>query len=119
VLLLGRTIAQAGSHRLPTAAARVRAQVRSCGSLGEQSGIRQIVLRILRSLPPILIAPTAPHSSSTIQGWYNRPDIGYVPKRLGLTPPQETETKKLVLLFRLYSLCSFDVVVDFVTNVKG
>jgi hypothetical protein len=35
---LGRAIAQAVSRWLPTAAARVRAQVRSCGICGEQSG---------------------------------------------------------------------------------
>jgi hypothetical protein len=36
--LQGRAIAQAVSRRLPTAAARVRAQVRSCGICGGQSG---------------------------------------------------------------------------------
>jgi hypothetical protein len=35
-----RGIAQAVSRRLPTAAARVRAQVRSCGICGEQNGTR-------------------------------------------------------------------------------
>jgi hypothetical protein len=40
--ILGHAIAQAVSHRLPTAAARVRAQVRSCGICGRQSGIRQV-----------------------------------------------------------------------------
>jgi hypothetical protein len=35
----GRAIAQAASRRLPTAAARVRSQVRSCGICGGQSGV--------------------------------------------------------------------------------
>jgi hypothetical protein len=34
----GRAITQAVSRRLPTAAARVRSQVRSCGICGGQSG---------------------------------------------------------------------------------
>jgi hypothetical protein len=34
----GRAIAQAVSHWLPTAVARVRSQVRSCGICGAQSG---------------------------------------------------------------------------------
>jgi hypothetical protein len=38
----GRTIAQVVSRRLPTAAARVRAQVRSCGICGAQSGTGQV-----------------------------------------------------------------------------
>jgi hypothetical protein len=33
-VILGRAIAQAVSRRLPTAAARVRVQVRSCGICG-------------------------------------------------------------------------------------
>jgi hypothetical protein len=38
LFLEGRAIAQAVSRWLPTVAARVRAQVRSCGICGEQSG---------------------------------------------------------------------------------
>jgi hypothetical protein len=71
---VGRAIAQVVSSRLPTAAARVRAQVRSCGIRGGQSGTGAGFLRAFRfPLLPILIAPTAPHSSSsTIRGWCNR-----------------------------------------------
>jgi hypothetical protein len=68
----GRAIAQEVSRRLPTAAARVRAQVRSCGICGGQSGTGACFLRVLRFLLPILIPPIAPHSSSIIRGWYNR-----------------------------------------------
>jgi hypothetical protein len=40
---------------------------------------------------PILIPPTAPHSSTyIIRGWYNRPNSGRLPKRLILAPLQET-----------------------------
>jgi hypothetical protein len=74
--LIGRAIAQAVSRRLPTAAVRVRAQVRSCGICGGQSGTGAGFLRVFRFPLPILIPPTAPHSSSIIRGWYNRPVSG-------------------------------------------
>jgi hypothetical protein len=67
-IFLGRTIAQAVSQRLPTLAARVRAQVRSCGICGGQSGTGAGVLRALRFPLPILIPPTDQHSSSIIRG---------------------------------------------------
>jgi hypothetical protein len=74
---IGRAIAQAVSRRLPTAAARDRAQVRSCGICGGRSGTGACFLRVLRSPMTILIPPTAPHSASCIiRGWYNRPTSG-------------------------------------------
>jgi hypothetical protein len=57
----GRATAQAVSRRLPTAAARVR----SCGICGGQTGAGAGFLRVLRFPLPIIIAPTASHSSST------------------------------------------------------
>jgi hypothetical protein len=72
VIYISRATAQAVSRRLPTAAARFRAQVRSCGICGGQSGTAAGFLRVLRFALPILIPPTAPHSSSIIRGWYNR-----------------------------------------------
>jgi hypothetical protein len=57
---LGGAIAQAVSRWLPTAAARVRSQVRSCGTFGGQSGTGAGFLRVLRFPMPILIPPTAP-----------------------------------------------------------
>jgi hypothetical protein len=70
---LGRAIAQAVSRRLPTAAARVRVQVRSSGICGGKSGTGAGFLRILRFPLPILIPSTASYSSSSIiRGWNNR-----------------------------------------------
>jgi hypothetical protein len=65
----GCAIAQAVSPRLPTAAARVPAHARSCGIYGKQSGTDASFLWILRFSLPVLIPPTAPHSSSIIRGW--------------------------------------------------
>jgi hypothetical protein len=61
--MVGRAVAQAVSHRVPTAAALVRTQVRSCGTCGGQGGTEAGFLRVLRFPLPILIPPTAPHSS--------------------------------------------------------
>jgi hypothetical protein len=84
---LGRAIAQAVSRRLPTAAARVRAQVRSCGICGGQRGTGIGFLRVLRFPLPVLIPPTAPHSSFITRGWYNRPNSG---RRTKWTQPDTT-----------------------------
>jgi hypothetical protein len=76
-LPLRRTVAQAVSRRLPKAAARVRAQVKSCGICGGQSGIGAGFLRVFRFPLPIRIAPIAPQSSSSIiWGSYNKPNSG-------------------------------------------
>jgi hypothetical protein len=78
----GRAIAQAVSHRFPTTAARVLAQVRSCGICGGQSGTEADFLLVPRSPLPILIPPIASCSSSSIiRGWYNRPGSGRRTKR--------------------------------------
>jgi hypothetical protein len=69
---LCRAIAQAVSHLLSTAAARVRDQGRSCGICGGQSGTGEGLLRVLRFPLPIFIPPTAPRLSFIIRGWYNR-----------------------------------------------
>jgi hypothetical protein len=59
-----------------TATIPVRAQVRSRGICGGQSGTGAGFIRVFRFSLPILISLTAPHSSSIIQGWYSRPISG-------------------------------------------
>jgi hypothetical protein len=83
----GRAIAQPVSHWLPTAAAQVRARVRSCGICRGQSGTGAGFLRVLRFPLPIFIPPVAPQSPSfIIWGWYHRPIVAALPDGLSLTP---------------------------------
>jgi hypothetical protein len=107
-----RAIAQAVSRRVPTAAAHVRAQVRSCGIFGGQIGNPVGFLRVFRFPLPILITPTAPHSSSITRGWYNRPKyVSDVPSGLSLTPRKHILTTAIwmwwipVILHNWNSLC--------------
>jgi hypothetical protein len=80
-------IAQAVSRWLPTAAARVRARVWSCGICGEQSSSGAGFLRVLRFPLPIFIPPVAPQSpSSIIWSLYNSPEVAAVPSELSPTP---------------------------------
>jgi hypothetical protein len=84
---IGRAIAQAVSRWLPTAAARVRAQVWLCGICGGQSGSGAGFLRVLRFALPIFIPPISPQPpSSIIWGWYNRPVVAAVPSGLKSHP---------------------------------
>jgi hypothetical protein len=86
-MYVGRATAQAVSRRLPTAAARVRYQFRSCGICGGQSGAWAGFLRVLWFPLPIFIPPIAPQSPSSITwSWYNRPVVAAVPSGLSLTP---------------------------------
>jgi hypothetical protein len=89
-----RAITQAVNRWLPTVAAGVQAQVRSCGICGGQSGTGAGFLRVLRFPLPILILPTAPHSSEA--GTIGQL-VGGVPSGLSLTPPQETKKKNVFL----------------------
>jgi hypothetical protein len=88
---MGCAIAQEVSRRLPIAAARVRAQISSSGICGGQSATGVGFLRVLRFPLPILILSTAPHSSSTIWGWYNGQVSDCVPSGLSLMSPQQTK----------------------------
>jgi hypothetical protein len=100
----GRAIAQVVNRRLPTTAARVRAQVSSCGICGGQSGAGAGFLLILRFPLPILIPPTDPHSSSIIRGWYNGPVSGRDTK---WTQSHRTpKTKKTILLLKTLEPCA-------------
>jgi hypothetical protein len=95
----GRAIAQAVSRRLPTAAARVRAQARSCGICGGQSGTGaglseyfgfpcQFSFQTLLHTHHLLVS-----SGAGIIGQL----VADVPSGLSLTPPQETKKSIKVL----------------------
>jgi hypothetical protein len=87
----GRVIAQAVSRRLPTAAARIRAQVRSCRICGGQNGTGTGFLSPSTSVPQ-----TAPHSSLPITlGWYNRPVVTSVIVDSGPLHPTKGGKKKV------------------------
>jgi hypothetical protein len=89
-----RAIAQAVS-RLPTTAAQVRAQVRSCEICGGQNDTGVGFLRVLRFPLPIFIPPTAPHSSSCIiRGWYDRPISGRRTKWTQVSPHPKEQKRK-------------------------
>jgi hypothetical protein len=75
--LMELSLEMAVSRWLPTAAAQVRARVRSCGICGGQSGTGAGFLRVLWFPLSIFIPPIAPQSPSSItRGWYNRPTSG-------------------------------------------
>jgi hypothetical protein len=81
-MAVGRVIAQAVSHRLTTAAVRIRARVRSFGICGGQSGTRAGFLEVLRFPLPIRIPPIAQQSPlPIIWGWYDKPNSGRSTKR--------------------------------------
>jgi hypothetical protein len=95
------------SCRLPTAASRVRTQVRSYGFRGGQSGTGAGFLRVLRFPLPILIPPTAPHSSSSIvRGWYNRPNSG---RRTKWTQSHPTARKRNTSMTSKYLTSNADL----------
>jgi hypothetical protein len=81
IYTFGRSIPQAVSRWLPTAAARVQTWVYSCGICGGQSGAGAGFLQVLRFYLPIFIPPISPQSPSPIiWDWYNRPVLAAVLK---------------------------------------
>jgi hypothetical protein len=90
--VIGRAIAQAVSRRL-------QAQVRSCGTSGGQSGTGAGFLRVLSSPLPILIPPTALHSSLfIIWGWYKKPISGRITKSTQSHPNPRNYKKTFVTI---------------------
>jgi hypothetical protein len=89
----GRAIAQAVSRRLPTAAARVRARSGRVGFLVNKVAWGRVFPSTWVSLP-ILISPTAPHSSSSSSLLFSGTGtigqlVADVPSGLSLTQPQQ------------------------------
>jgi hypothetical protein len=82
----GRAITQAVSRRLPAAAARVRAQVRSCGICGGQSGTSVFAANSHSTDCSTFII----HHLSSGAGAIGQL-VADVPSGLRLTPPQETK----------------------------
>jgi hypothetical protein len=68
----------------------------SCGICGGQSGTGADVLRVLRFPLPILIPPSAPHSSGA--GTIGQL-VAAVPSGLSLTPPQGTKKHSKLLVY--------------------
>jgi hypothetical protein len=96
----GRAIGQAVSRWLPTAAARVRVRVWSCGICGGQSGAGVGFHRVLRFPLPIFIPPVGPQSpSSIIWSLYNRPEVAAVPSGLSPTSLKKTLAQNLSAAF--------------------
>jgi hypothetical protein len=96
--------------RLPNAAARVRAQVRSCGICGGQSGTGGRYFRVLRFPLPILIPPTAPHSSSSSSGAGTIGQlVADVPRGLNLNPTSRNKKRTTLIGSRQLATRSEDV----------
>jgi hypothetical protein len=97
-------------HRFPTAAARVRAQVRSCVICNGEKRTRAGFLRVLRFSLPILIPLTTPNLLSTIiRDRYNRRISGRRTKRTQPHPAQRNPQKngrKYVALFHDHSVAT-------------
>jgi hypothetical protein len=66
------------------------------GICGGQSGAKAGFLRVLLFPLPILIPPTAPHSTSIIQGWYNRSISGRRTKWTSVAQHSKQRKKNLV-----------------------
>jgi hypothetical protein len=69
----GRAIAQAVSRRLSLLRPGFEPRSGRVGLLVDEVALGQVFFEYFGFLMPILIPPTAPHSSSIVRGWYNRP----------------------------------------------
>jgi hypothetical protein len=98
----GRAISQAASCQLPTMSAQVRAQVKSCGVCGGQSGTGAGFLRVRRF--PVqfsfrrLFHIHHYHLSSGVGTMGQLVDD--VPSVLSLNPPQETRRNRSLAFFK-------------------
>jgi hypothetical protein len=95
-IVSGHQAAQAVSRQLPTAVARVRSHVRSCGIYGGQSSTA------CRIFPRTSVSPANSHSTKCsifiIRGWYSTPNSGPHTKWTQ-AHPHPKKTKKLVAGF--------------------
>jgi hypothetical protein len=87
----GCAVAPAVSRRLPAAAARVRARVKSCGICGGHSGTGAGFLPVLRFPLPLIHSTNCSQSSPSITHcWYNKPINDRSNSGLGSTPAKKT-----------------------------
>jgi hypothetical protein len=70
------------NRQLPTTAARVRSQIRSCEICGGQSGSGTCFLRVFRFPLPIFIPPTFQYSLIILSSTLYSPDTDSVVKQL-------------------------------------
>jgi hypothetical protein len=107
------TIAQAVSHILPTAVARVWNQGKLCGICGGQSDTGPGIFQVLWFPYQSFIPSNSPQSSSIIQGWYNRPINDLSTRGLSYTrAPKENRnfpafygTNRIIFVFTRDSYC--------------
>jgi hypothetical protein len=90
----GSVTALAVSCWFPNTVVRVRTHIKSYGICGGRRYTGAGFLRSLLFPLPILNTPIAPHSSSTIRGWYNRPNTGRRTKWAHSDPLPHSKKKK-------------------------
>jgi hypothetical protein len=103
----GRAIAQAVSRQFPTAAARVRALIRSCGICGGQSGTWVGFLRVLW-FPCHFAFHRLLHNNHHLSSGAGTIDqtVAAVPSGLGLTPWEKINYCILTPHY-VFSICSY------------
>jgi hypothetical protein len=96
----GPAVVQGVSHRIHTAMARVRDQVKSCGLCG-QRGTGGGFLRVLRFFPAILFTQCSTLITFIIRSCCNRPNSGHRSKWTSLISPQEIRALNTTTLHAL------------------